>query len=104
MAEQSFLIRLSGARQHLMDPDVVQAHVAWLRALDEAGRLLLAGTLEGGGAMVALRAIDRLEAEKIADADPFAQAGVYAERTVLRLSLATAENEYLLRLAQGRVK
>jgi len=103
MADQSFLIRLSGARQHLMDPDVVQAHVAWLRDLDEAGRLLLAGVLEGGEAVVVIRAEGRDEAVKIADSDPFAEAGVYGERTVLRLNHAHAGNDYLLRLAQGRL-
>ena len=104
MAElEHFLIRLAGAQQHLMDPEVVQGHAAWLEALDAAGRLVLAGPVEGGEALVVIRALDRAEALKISEGDPFAAAGVYADRAVLRLSLAHAGNAYLLRLAQDRL-
>jgi uncharacterized protein YciI len=98
---RQFLIRLTGPQPHLMDPAVVQAHVAWLRALAEDGRLVVCGLVEDGVSLVVIRAADRAEAVVISETDPFAVTGAYQERKVLRFSPADAGNDYLLGLREA---
>jgi uncharacterized protein len=55
---------------------LVRAHVAWLRELDAAGRLVLCGPFaDGSGGMVILRAASLAEARTLAAADPFVRSG-----------------------------
>ncbi|MGB0955090.1 MAG: YciI family protein [Panacagrimonas sp.] len=65
------------------------AHVARLKALQEQGRLIVAGplpridapSLEGGvsGSLIVAEFEDLASARSWADADPYIEAGVYAE-------------------------
>lgn len=59
--------------------------LAWFRQLEAGGSLLASGQLLGSAAMsgmLVLEADDRATAEQILDADPYALAGLVAERTI----------------------
>lgn len=59
-----------------LTPDLIRAHVAHLRQLDAAGRLVLCGPFgDGGGGMAIIRAASLEEATALAAADPFVLAG-----------------------------
>ena len=59
------------------DIAAIRAHVAWLRSLQAAGSLELAGPFaDGSGGMVILRAETAAEAETIAGSDPFVRSGL----------------------------
>lgn len=71
-----------GALQVRMDarPD----HVAYLKGLDEKGQLKAAGPLlddDGNpcGSLIILDVADKAEAQAIADNDPYAHAGLFAD-------------------------
>jgi len=69
--------------QRLSEP-LIRAHVAHLRQLDAAGRLILCGPFaDGQGGMIIVRAGSLAEAEAIAQADPFVTSGTedYTVRT-----------------------
>ncbi|MBM4368112.1 MAG: hypothetical protein FJ102_18010 [Deltaproteobacteria bacterium] len=73
----------------------VRAHVVYLRALERAGRLVLAGPFDdGSGGLVVFRAVDRAEAEQILARDPFVAEGVRVA-TLRRWSLSNADNDHL---------
>lgn len=68
-------------------------HLARLQAMQDAGRLLLAGPFPAiasndpgpagfSGSLIIAEFADQAEAEAWADADPFVAAGVYAETEV----------------------
>lgn len=96
MSGQEFLIRLKGARPERMMPEIVAAHVGWLKTLHMDGLLALCGPCEDGTAIIVLRCGDREQAVAIADADPFAAVGAYAEREIVAIRVATPENNFLL--------
>lgn len=63
--------------------DTRPAHVAYLDALNAAGKLKFAGPFLGGdgkpnGSLVMLEVADQAEAEAIASRDPYALAGLFA--------------------------
>ncbi len=73
----------------------IDAHVAHLRALDEAGKLVLCGPFtDHASGLVVVHARDKAEAEAIAAADPFVRDGVRTF-TVRTWQLANRENNYL---------
>lgn len=75
---------------------VVEHHVAHLRALDDAGQLALCGPFaDYPGGMVVLRAASREEADRLAQADPFIGEG-YKSYQLRALEAANRENGYLL--------
>lgn len=49
-----FLVKLENAQPERMTPALVRAHVAWLRELTEAGRLVLCGPCADGTAVLVL--------------------------------------------------
>jgi uncharacterized protein YciI len=66
---------------YLQSPDVVQqtrpAHLEFLKAETEAGRLLLAGRQEdGSGGMLITTDMSPEDAQDIVDRDPYTRAGV----------------------------
>ncbi|MEO3948017.1 YciI family protein [Gorillibacterium sp. CAU 1737] len=76
--------------------DLIQAHVAHLRELDQAGKLVLCGPfLDYKGGMVIVKTETREEAEEIAKRDPFVASGTesYELRT---WELSCEENHHLL--------
>jgi uncharacterized protein YciI len=63
--------------------DTRPAHIAYLNALTERGALKFAGPFHDGegtpnGSLVVISAADHAAAEAIADADPYAKAGLFA--------------------------
>ncbi|HYF80139.1 MAG TPA: YciI family protein [Symbiobacteriaceae bacterium] len=75
--------------------ELIKAHVAHLRRLDGAGRLVLAGPFDdGAGGMVIIRAESAEEAEALAAADPFVQAGVY-DYQVRKWHLSCEANKHM---------
>ncbi|MGB4826629.1 MAG: YciI family protein [Paracoccaceae bacterium] len=59
------------------DEVAIRAHVAWLRTLDAAGQLELAGPFgDGSGGMVILRAESEAQARALALADPYVKGGL----------------------------
>jgi len=91
-----FLVRLGGAQPEVMTTALVEAHVAWLRSLHEAGQLVLCGPCADGTAVIVLRCATQEEAERLAASDPFAAAEAYRDRTVVAFRMATSENDFLL--------
>lgn len=77
------------------DIEAIRAHVAWLRSLQAAGALELAGPFaDGSGGMVILRAETAAEAETIARSDPFVRSGL--RRLELRVwELSCEENNHM---------
>ncbi|MDT5211463.1 MAG: hypothetical protein QOF67_3878 [Mycobacterium sp.] len=66
---------------YLQSPDVVEqtrpAHLEFLKAETDAGRLLLAGRQEdGSGGMLITTDMDSKAAQDIVDRDPYTRAGV----------------------------
>jgi uncharacterized protein YciI len=91
-----FLVRLGKARPELMTRALVEAHVAWLRRSHAEGALVLCGSCPDGTALVVLRCATQEDAERVAHCDPFADAGAYAERSVVAFRLAAPHNNFLL--------
>ena len=58
--------------------------------------MALCGPCEDGTAIIVLGCDDREQAVAIADADPFAAVGAYAEREIVAIRVATPENNFLL--------
>ena len=58
-------------------------HVEFLQAHFESGRLLISGPVNSGtGALLVISARDEAEAGSVMDGDPFAAAGLIAERGI----------------------
>lgn len=75
--------------------EAIHAHVAHLRRLDQAGKLVLCGPLTDAPlGLVVIRAADKAAAEATAQADPFVVQGVRTY-TVTPWELAHAGNNYL---------
>lgn len=90
-----YVITLLPVEGREFTPQLIHAHVAHLRALDDAGALVLAGPLARiRQGLVVVRAEDAAAAERIAEADPFVAHGVRTYR-VDAWHLATRENDYL---------
>jgi uncharacterized protein YciI len=90
-----FVIRLT--QQRPFTKEIVAAHVAHLRRLDDDGRLVLAGPLSGDppGGLIVIRAGSEREARSVAEADPFVSEG-FEELELRSLTRACRENGYLL--------
>ncbi len=76
-------------------PELIAAHIAHLRQLDENGQLVLCGPFKDHkGGMVVVKADSREAARQIAESDPFIKEGfeTYELRT---WELACRENDYL---------
>jgi uncharacterized protein YciI len=77
-------------------PEAIARHVDHLRALDDAGRLIVCGPFaDGDGGLVCVRAASEDDARVIAEADPFVALG-FKRCRVRALEVATRENGYLL--------
>ena len=75
--------------------ELIRAHVGHLKALDEAGKLVLAGPFIGRkGGMVIVDVETAAEAERIAAADPFVVEGD-STCEVWRWLLSCKENDHL---------
>ena len=74
--------------------DVIEKHVAHLKALDEEGRLVACGPFtDYPGGMVLIHAASLEEAHGIAQRDPFV-AGGYREYSIRTVDWANKENNY----------
>jgi len=99
MADNSKFIRFAIILKKLKDftPEIINEHVAHIKALDEKGCLEICGPfLDHPGGMVVVRAASIEDAKKIAESDPFVRNGFesYEVRTWLT---ACKENNYLLK-------
>ncbi len=86
---------LSHARPELFTQELVRAHVAHLKALEEQGLLELCGPFgERKGGMVVLRGVTGEQAQAIMAADPFVSTG--AEHAELRQwNLSSRDNSHM---------
>jgi uncharacterized protein YciI len=77
-------------------PEAIARHVAHLRALDDAGALVVCGPFaDGNGGLVVVTAVTESAAREMAERDPFVTEGF--KRIHLReLTRASRENDYLL--------
>ena len=67
-----YVILLTVARPQLFNENLVRAHVAHLKRLEEQGRLELCGPFcDKKGGIVILRGVSEMEAHTIAVDDPF---------------------------------
>lgn len=58
-------------------------HLAYMNALQEAGKVILAGPVgDGSGAMVVLHVDSEQEAQKVVSDDPYTAAGVGADHVI----------------------
>ncbi len=74
--------------------DVIQRHVANLKALDEEGRLVACGPFtDYAGGMVLLKAASLEEAHRIAQRDPFVKEG-YKDYSIRTVDWANKDNNY----------
>ena len=75
--------------------ETVMRHIAYVKSLDDAGKLVLAGPFENfPGGMVIVRAESIEAATEIAKSDPFVSEGV-RRFEVRKWHLANRENGYL---------
>ena len=93
MPEQRlYLILLENGKP--LTADAVEGHVAHLKALDEAGRLVVCGPFtDYPGGMVLVRAGSLEEAHAAAQSDPFVSGG-YKTYSIRTLDWANKENNY----------
>lgn len=90
-----FVILLNKVPNKETTKEVIKSHVEHLKTLDQQGKLVLSGPFtDFPSGMVVIKAANKIEAETIAQADPFVIEGVrsYEIRT---WHLACAENNYL---------
>jgi len=90
-----YVVLLSHAKPERLSEELVRAHVAHLKRLEDDGRLQLAGPFAANkGGMFILRDCSEKEAHAIAEADPFVSSG--AETYELRkLEVSCRENNHL---------
>ncbi len=75
--------------------ETVMRHIAYVKSLDDAGKLVLAGPFENfAGGMVIVRAESLEAATEIARSDPFVSEGVRTFE-VRKWLMANRENGYL---------
>ena len=79
--------------RHPLDEAVVSDHIAHLRALDDAGRLVLCGPLVEAGGLVIFEAESMEDAHQVALADPFVSRG-FKTYQLKTLQIANRENDY----------
>lgn len=88
-------VALSHARPELFSQDLVRAHVAHLKRLEDGGRLEICGPFsDHDGGMVVLRAVTAEEARAIAEADPFVVSGVESFE-IRRLEVSCRANNHM---------
>ena len=93
--DEVFVIRLAPVAGREVTPELIHAHVEHLRALDDAGGLVLGGPLPGRHeSLIVVRAASLEDAAAVAARDPFVAAGVRTMDVATWL-LATRENGYL---------
>jgi uncharacterized protein len=86
---------LTHAKPELFNEDLVRAHVAHLKKLEDQGLLELCGPFpDHNGGIVILRNVTEEQAKQIAESDPFVSSG--AETHELRkLEVSCRENNHL---------
>lgn len=90
-----YVITLTRDPAQACNEPLIRAHIAWLRELDAAGALVLAGPFEDGrGGMIILEAGSRGHAEALAHADPFVTEG-YANCELRTWQLSCEENNHM---------
>ncbi len=93
--DERFAILLSKVPGRDASRETILRHVDHIRALDERGQLVLCGPfLDHPSGLIVVKAGDRAQAARIAEADPFVREGVrtFEVRTWL---LGHRENDYL---------
>lgn len=93
---KQFVVYLADKQREVMDDDLIQAHVNYLRQLKEDGMLPFCGPCEDGTAIMILSCDSREDARKLVAADPFAERNYYRERRIVEVEEATKENNFLL--------
>ncbi|MBP2016882.1 uncharacterized protein YciI [Symbiobacterium terraclitae] len=75
--ETCYMIRLTRKPGCTITPELLQAHYAHLRRLQERGQLVLCGPFaDRSGGMTIIRADSLAEAEAVAAADPLVSSGM----------------------------
>jgi len=90
-----YVILLTIVRPELLCEDLVRAHVAHLKRIEERGHLELCGPFaDKRGGIVILRGVTEEDARTLAEADPFVSSG--ADRYELRrLDLSSRDNDHM---------
>jgi uncharacterized protein len=92
---KTFVILLSHTEKET-DQHAIEKHVAYLRALDQKGLLVLAGPFSDvPGGMIVMKAHHEDEAIQMALTDPFVAQG-YRTFEIRTLEVANQHNNYLL--------
>lgn len=90
-----YLILLTKVPGRRFTDDLIRAHVARLKELEDAGRLVACGPFtDFDGGMCILKAASREEAVAFAEADPFVASGVETFE-VRTLELSCRENNHM---------
>jgi uncharacterized protein YciI len=79
-----------------LNQDIIEAHVNHLKSLDEQKRLVFCGPyVDKPGGIVIIYAQDMIEAEKLANQDPFISQG-FKTYEIIEVEEAHKENHYLI--------
>ncbi|MDG6934672.1 MAG: hypothetical protein JRN68_08235 [Nitrososphaerota archaeon] len=71
-----FIVITSNAKDELRTKELSDAHMSYLKMLQDEGKLEFAGRfVDGEGGLYALNVSDRVEAEKLAARDPYHSSG-----------------------------
>jgi len=90
-----YVYLLSHARPERFNEQLVHAHVAHLKRLEDGGQLELCGPFpDHNGGMVILRGVSAEEARAIAEADPFITSGAEAYE-LRKLEVSCRDNNHL---------
>jgi uncharacterized protein len=93
--DEVYVIRLIPVQGREVTPELIHAHVEHLRALDDAGGLVMGGPLPGRHeSLIVVRAVSLEDATAVAERDPFVQTGART-MDVASWLLATRDNGYL---------
>lgn len=93
---KQFVVHFSDKQRELMDEDLLQAHVDYLRQLKEDDVLPFCGPCEDGTAIMILSCDSREKAQKLVAADLFAERNYYRERNIVEVEEATTENNSII--------
>jgi len=91
-----FVVHLSNKQHHLMTPDLIRAHVEYLRHLKQKGVLPFCGPCKDETAIMILNCNTFEEAQQLVENDPFSKAGYYASRNIVEIEEANEANNFLL--------
>lgn len=99
---KSFLILLSEKQPHLLNEDLLQDHILYLKSLRENGYLPICGPFANNqNAVLVIRTDSKSHAEKLINGDPFIKNNYYKKFEIHEFMEANEENDWLARSDQS---